>query len=157
MLHSFYGQEITEPFAQILRLKLNHYLLYFVVIFKKYIIYACSVCYICTYACVSQGSHVSTCMWTILDIVPPQRNNPLMPCTLHFETVSHQSWAHQLGSGGKRVNHKNIQLSTLRLQIHHYHWHFSWLLGVRLRSSVLQEQSFTDLSNLPNPLLLQKE
>lgn len=36
MLHSFYGQEITEPSAQILRLKLNHYLAVFCGYFKKY-------------------------------------------------------------------------------------------------------------------------
>lgn len=45
MLHSFYGQEITEPSAQILRLKLNHYLAVFCgYFFLKNIIYACSVC-----------------------------------------------------------------------------------------------------------------
>lgn len=44
MLHSFYGQEITEPSAQILRLKLNHYLTVFCgYFFKKYLLCLFSV------------------------------------------------------------------------------------------------------------------
>lgn len=46
MLLSFYGQEITEPSAQILRLKLNHYLAIFCGFLKKY--YLCMFC-VCTY------------------------------------------------------------------------------------------------------------
>lgn len=64
MLHSFYGQEITEPSTQILKLKLNHYLALFCGLFKKNIIYACSVC-VHMYICMCE--RVCTCAHMYVD------------------------------------------------------------------------------------------
>lgn len=66
MLHSFYGQEITEPSAQILRLKLNHYLATFCVFFFLKISSMLVQCvYICTYTCVSECAHVDMYVYNL--------------------------------------------------------------------------------------------
>lgn len=124
MLHSFCGQEITEPSAQILRLKLNHCLAIICGYFFKNILFMHVLCaYICTYACVSEGAHVSTCMWTIMDIVPPQRNNPLMDalCILRQCLTSHGliNWAQVASEWTTRI------FSSL-----HWDYKFSTIVGI---------------------------